>query len=311
MVYDKGMEKILIIAGPTGVGKSDFAELLAEKIDGVIINADQAQLYTHISIGTAKPDWERKPMEHYLFDHINEPKAFSNHAYQKTVREIIQAVQKKGKKAIIVGGSGFYYQSLLFEFGDLTIAPPLIPAAIEPGYPENWEHLKEIDPERAAALHRHDHYRIKRALSIFYTYGILPSKVGMIYKPWAPYTLVHINREKTDLYERINKRTEIMLKQGWINETAELPEPWKDFVCRKKIIGYEDILKYVRGTMDYDLMVKMIQKKTRNYAKKQQTFFKSLTKKIPVTEHIHVTQVNLTLSSVDLYLNHLIKQYIT
>ncbi len=296
------MKKIIIIAGPTGVGKSDFAELLAKETDGEIINADQCQLYEPLTIGTAKPDWKSKPMAHHLFDVVKEPRNYSNAEYQQAVKAQIDDTHARGKTALVVGGSGFYYQMLLFEFAQLP--EPL--AAPVSNYPKSYEHLQEVDPQRAALLHPHDHYRIERALDIYYQYNILPSAQQMTYKPFMPYILIHITRETQNLYERINERSHIMIKEGWLEEVAALRQEWKEFVMKKKPIGYDDILSYQEGRLSYQELIEAIQQKTRNYAKRQKTFFRSLVKKIPPSEHANIHELDLTLSTVDLYLNQLI-----
>ncbi len=295
------MKKIIIIAGPTGVGKSDFAELLAEKIDGEIINADQGQIYEPLSIGTAKPDWKNKPIRHHLFDIIKEPRNYSNAEYQIAAQAAIADIHGRGKHALIVGGSGFYYQMLLFNF--LPLPDPTSPRLRRTG---GWEELNKIDPVRAAAIHKNDQYRIDRALEIFYSYNVLPSSVGLQYRPSMPYLLLHIQRNIEDLYARINMRTELMLDNGWLEETERLPAAWKEFVTVKKTIGYDDILAYQNNQIDYETLVKTIQQKTRNYAKRQRTYFKTLLKKIPAGDHRYIQEINLTLSAVDLYLNQLI-----
>lgn len=298
------MEKIFIIAGPTGVGKSDFAELLAERIDGEIINADQGQLYAPLSIGTAKPAWQSKPSKHHLFDIIQEPRHYSNAAYQRAVKECVAYVHARGKRAIVVGGSAFYYQMLLFDF------LPLPALDCQPGEHKkggSWQELHSIDPERAAAIHPNDQYRIERALEIFYTHKVLPSSVGLIYRPSFSYQLVHINRSVEDLHERINKRTHEMLSAGWLQEVERLTPAWQEFVQLKKIIGYDDIVAFQKGCGDYVALVASIQKKTRAYAKRQKTFFRSLVKKIPHYDQHRIYDINLTLSSGDLYLNQLVE----
>jgi tRNA dimethylallyltransferase len=298
------MKKVIIIAGPTGVGKSDFAELLADRINGEIINADQGQLYEPLSIGTAKPDWKNKPIKHHLFDVVKDPKNYSNAEYQKAVKECIADVHARGKSAIVVGGSGFYYQMLLFDFLDL---PEKNFDIIHANYPRTWQELNRIDPVRAASIHENDQYRIERALDIFYQHNVLPSTLGLVYKPSMPYFLVHINRNIEELYERINMRTELMLKGGWLEETQNLTQEWKEFVRVKKIIGYDDILDFQDDRITYETLVNSIQQKTRNYAKRQRTYFRTLLKKIPASDHRYIQEINLTLSPVDLYLNQLIK----
>jgi len=307
-LYLRDMEKIIIIAGPTGVGKSDFAEALAHHINGEIVNADQGQLYEPLTIGTAKPDWKTHKIPHHLFDHVTEPRNCSNSEYQKAVKECVNDIHARGKRAILVGGSGFYYQMLLFDFAQF----PQKTAPDRQSIPEfdgsAWEHLQSIDPDRARALHPHDLYRIQRALEIFYTYNVLPSALQLMYKPWAPYHLVHITRDTQELYARINRRTHLMLEQGWLEETASLTPAWKEFARVKKTIGYDDILAYQFNLLSYPQLIETIQQKTRNYAKRQKTYFRSLLKKIPSCQLDNVQEINLTLSPVDLYLNQLIQR---
>ncbi|MBY0110194.1 MAG: tRNA (adenosine(37)-N6)-dimethylallyltransferase MiaA [Candidatus Babeliaceae bacterium] len=298
------MRKIIIIAGPTGVGKSDFAELLAEKINGEIVNADQGQFYEPLSIGTAKPDWKNKTITHHLFDLVKETRNYNNVEYQKAARACIADIHARGKRAIIVGGSGFYYQMLLFEFTQLPETLP-IPSRQDPV--RTWDELYKVDPVRAKAIHPHDQYRINRALEIFYSYNVLPSSFGLVYKPSFSYHFLHINRNIEELYERINKRSVLMLAEGWLEETRSLTAEWKNFVKLKKTIGYADILNYQDGSIDYETLVKNIQQKTRNYAKRQRTYFKTLLKKIPINDHWCIQEINLTLLPVDLYLNQLNK----
>lgn len=307
-------EKIIIISGPTGVGKSDFAEKLAVCIDGEIVNADQGQLYEPLTIGTAKPDWKNSSLKQHLFDVVTEPHNFSNAAYQKMVQQTIDDIQARGKRAIVVGGTGFYYQMLLFEYTQASLDPRVqlgeLRRASKPqdsslGYPKTWEHLHEIDPIRAAQIHPNDQYRIERALEIFYTSGALPSQLGLVYMPYKPYHLIHVTRATDDLYARINQRTDIMMQQGWLEEVAQLSPKWKDFVRTKKIIGYDDILEYQECRITYQELIARIQQKTRNYAKRQKTYFRSLLKKIPRSEQVNVAEIDLTLSSVDLYLKQL------
>ncbi len=299
------MNDIIIISGPTGVGKTDLAERLAERLQGEIVNADQGQFYLPLAIGTAKPDWKNSAIKQHLFDCVTEPKNFTNAAYQQAAITCIRDIHARGKRALVVGGSGFYYQTLLWPTA--TLNKPVSPEADLLMY--TWEELQRIDPVRAAAIHPHDTYRIHRALDIYYQHGLLPSSIKQVYAPAFPYTLIHVTRETEDLYARINQRTGIMLDQGWLQEAAHLDEAWKTFARQKKTIGYDTIFDYQEGHITYDEMVQTIQLKTRNYAKKQKIFFRSLYKKIPDCDLPRVLEINLTLSPVDLYLDQLTERF--
>lgn len=303
----------LIITGPTGVGKTDLVLELAKKISCEIINIDVGQFYTPLSIGTAKPNWQEEPVPHHLFDIINEPKNFTVHDYRKLVIEKMEKIWNKNKLPILVGGSGFYIQSLLF--------PPEAPNELNSAknnIEENlWQKLYEIDPARAKNIDKNDPYRIQRALNIWKSTGLKPSQYVPIYEPPGNFLLIILTREREDLYNRINKRVVEMLNMGWLDEVKSLNSNWKAFLKEKKIIGYNDILLYLESNGEEEELIKIIQQKVRNYAKRQITFFKMLTKKIANSE-LNVKKedlkakkiiwFDLTLSDLDLYINQLLKE---
>ena len=285
-----------IIAGPTGVGKTDFAEQLARAVNGEIINADLGQFYAPLSIGTAKPDWKSSDIPQHLFDVVTEPSLFNSAAFAQQARAKIADITARGKVPLVVGGSGFYYQSLLWPQGDA-------PTAELPGeYEATWEKLNEIDPQRASAIHKNDAYRITRALALWHAQGKLPSSLLPTYAPAGRFIVIHVTRDRENLYARINERVLSMLSGGWIEETRELSDEWKAFL-RKKIIGYDTVLDYLDGAVSHNTLVEKIQKTTRNYAKRQVTFFSSVKRRLQaVNAGDAAYEIDLTLSSVDLYL---------
>jgi tRNA dimethylallyltransferase len=182
----------------------------------------------------------------------------------------------------------------------------------------SWERLNEIDPERAKKIHKNDQYRIGRALTIWQETGVLPSKFEPVYRPLVPFHCLFLTREKDDLYQRIDQRVGQMLDEGWIEEVEPLRSTkWEEFLKKKKIIGYDLILDYLnKGGMESDKeeLIKGIQKKTRNYAKRQMIFFKMLAKKFEEvssqkvdSNEAKVDWVNLTLAPVDLYIKQLLQ----
>lgn len=276
---------VVIITGPTGVGKSHFAENLATSIDGVIVNGDVGQLYAPLAIGTAKPDISRATVPHYLFNYLDEPKNLTAVAYRDAVQHIIAAQEKV---PIIVGGSGFYLLSLFFpphksepykEAPDLTHVPANV----------LWQELNRIDPARAAKIPQHDAYRLRRALTIWYTTGKIPSHQVPQFSPIAPAIIVHITRPREILYARINERTRDMFKQGWVKEVKNLTLPWQEFLTAKGLIGYPEIIAHLRGQGPHDeeQLVAVIQKKTRNYAKRQETFWRMLRARLEAHVNTH------------------------
>lgn len=296
---------MLIVTGPTAVGKTDLVYELADRLPIEIINADMGQLYTPLTIGTAKPAWRQFSHTHHLFDVIQEPGSWSVMAFRQAVAALIPQIVARGKFPVVVGGSGFYIQALLFALADSTMAYEL------PGdVPVTWEHLATIDPIRAQAIHPRDVYRIARALQIWYGTQQLPSQLQPRYEPIAPWRMFVISRSREELYARIHQRLPLMLAQGWVAETeALLGTPWESFLLEKKIIGYDDIIHELRSPApDRRLTEELIAQKTRNYAKRQEVFFGSLQKRLiahGIQEGVH--EFTLTGDNLDLYINRMVK----
>lgn len=276
---------ILIISGPTASGKTDLAEKIATIFPAQIINADVGQFYKPLSVGTAKPDWQKSPIKQHLFDVLDEPKDLTVFKYDELVYEKIDQILKLGQLPIIVGGSLFYIKSLYFpprkiekklqeHFADFSQIPD----------EKLWDELNKIDPQRAAKLHKNDIYRIKRALEIWQTSGIKPSEQEPEYAPKFNSFFVFVNLPKEKLHERIDKRTEIMIKQGWIEEAKNfLGISWESFLRCKGLIGYPEIFDWLKkGSHNIELkkLIEDIQVHTKQYAKRQITFWKSLKKQL-------------------------------
>lgn len=310
----------LVIYGPTGVGKTDVALALAERIPAEIINMDMGQCYTPLSIGTAKPDWRSMKTPHHLFDYINEPRNMTVVEYRQTCLKIMQEIWSRGKLPILVGGSGFYLQSIFFP---PTREVDIVSIAEEKHDQANlWDELNAVDPDRAKMIHRNDTYRLKRAMAIWHATGNKPSDYMPAYNPpAAAYDVYCLTRERDELYERIDARVNIMMREGWIEETKKLlGTSWESFLHTKKIIGYADILEYISGDQNEEkkkIMIHAIQQKTRNYAKRQMTFWRKIEKSLVREQHMYaknnqhvpeVVAINLTLLGVDLYIKQLLKR---
>lgn len=271
---------IIIVTGPTASGKTSFAQDLALACNASIINADVVQMYTPLSIGTAKPDWRSNPVPQYLFDCVSDPIDTSVVAYRRMVIEKVDELTKLGKPIIIVGGSLFYITSLFYP------PHPMIPSqdastgvALDTNLTP-WEQLHQIDTQRASELHPNDIYRIQRALAIWQKTGCKPSLSKPVYKPPFQATIIWINPDRTLLTERINKRTIEMMHSGWIEE-AELimGTPWEEFITKKGFIGYPEIFSWIsRGKNETELpaLITTIQLQTRTYAKRQAMFCRRL-----------------------------------
>lgn len=271
-------KKLIIIYGPTGVGKTDYALSLGHYLNIEIINGDVGQFYEPLAIGTAKPDWKSEAIPHHLFDVVTGPEDCTVVKYRTMVLDKVQEVWDRGSVPVIVGGSGFYIKSFFFapkgegckqeEFSEET--------------EKLWQTLKKRDPKRADEIYQQDRYRIERALALL-NKGSKPSECVPEYEAInADVLLCFLNRPRTELYERINQRTHVMFEQGWMQEVEPLMNtPWQDFLMRKKLIGYNDIITYLdtdRTEQDRVYLYTSIQKKTRNYAKRQLTFWRMLKK---------------------------------
>jgi tRNA dimethylallyltransferase len=300
----------LILFGPTGVGKSEISLQLSQHLPAEIVNIDMGQFYTPLSIGTAKPNWRTMPVPHHLFDILNDPVNFTVIDYRKCFLETVGQIWQRNNLPIVVGGSCFYVHALFFppRVGVEEVLKRMCPV----NDADLWKQLYEVDPERALKIHSHDIYRIKRALEIWYITGKKPSALVPFYNPPAPFTLICLTRDRADLYNRIDKRTEEMIDTGWIDEVrALLGTPWEQFVRTKKLIGYSEILDYLEGKRNLPETIERIKQETRNYAKRQLIFWRMMEKQLRSESFAPTTTietVNLTSTDLDLYIKQLSKR---
>jgi len=316
---------IIIVYGPTAVGKSSFAEKLARKIPSQIVNCDIGQFYTPLTIGTAKPDWRTSDIKHQLFDIIDEPRYFNVSEYRDILFKTVEKIWTENEIPILVGGSGFYLKSLFF--------PPIPKGSISIESTEGrenmsdaqlWETLNKIDSQRAARIKQNDRYRVERALDIWKTTGKKPSDFLPIYNFPNKFLFLFLTRDREQLYKRVNDRVFQMIDEGWIDEVKGLMgTKWEKFLKGKKIIGYDLIIDYLKEPDSHkpdklDKLIVDIQKKTRNYAKRQITFWKSFEKELKreiesfksknkdLNFYPKTDLINLTLLDLDLYISQLL-----
>jgi tRNA dimethylallyltransferase len=305
---------ILIIYGPTGVGKTEVSLSFAKHLPAEIINMDVGQFYTPLSIGSAKPDWRNNPISHHLFDILDEPRDCTVQEYRDLLKQTVKDVISRGNLPILVGGSGFYLRSMLF--------PPRVQTDkvdIAHFYKSDasfWHELHAIDPQRAAQIDPADTDRIKLALEIWHETGKLPSSFVPEYDPIVDFILLFLERDRDQLNVRINDRVVQMMNDGWLEETEQLlGTPWESFIRRKKIIGYNEIIDFLRGERsekDYTSMIDIIRNKTRQYAKRQFTFWRKLRREIEQASvscknAVNVIETaNLTNGDIHLYISKLL-----
>lgn len=310
---------VVIISGATASGKSDLALKIAQEINGEIVNADIGSMYQPLTIGTAKPDWRSEKNIHHLFDIIDQPKNFTVTQFRDQVEKLIRKIWKRDHVPIIVGGSAFYIKALFYKQHEIPDSSKIV-ANLEQQIAlgmvnglDLWQRLHQIDALRAKKIHPHDTYRLIRALAIFETTGKPPCEFEQIFQPLAPFYFIICKHERQKLYQRIDARVHTMIDQGWVQEVQKLQNTeWEKFLINKKLIGYDDLLKYLQQKKQENFfdVVSLIQQKTRNYAKRQIIFLNKLEsdlkKELDKGQIVgSVQDINLTYCDVGLYIKGL------
>jgi len=277
------MKPIIGILGPTAVGKSKLAIKLAQELKTEIISADSMQIYKKFDIGTAKASAEERSLiKHHLIDVIEPDANFSSYLFKKQTQLILADFEKRNLTPIIVGGTGFFFKNLLYQF-DFEEGTNLeeIRAELQSKQKEfgnEYLHnlLKEVDPVSAEIIHVNDGKKITRALEIFYTTGQKKSEGKNEQKPLYPYILFVLNRDREKLYDDINKRVDIMVEQGLIDEVEQLYKSLPKNCQSLKGIGYKELIPYFKGECSLQQSLDLIKQHSRNYAKRQITFYKKM-----------------------------------
>ncbi len=280
------MSKVLVICGATASGKTALSIACAKALNGEIISADSLLVYKGLDIGTAKPSLEeREGIPHHLIDVVEPTESFSVSDYEKAALPIIEKLLVQGKTPIICGGTGFYINSLLYksQFGNIganaQIREKYEKLAEEKGKEFLHLILREKDPESAEKLHYNDTKRVIRALEIYETTGKAKSLQQDVPVPRFDFAAFSIDYPRETLYNRINSRVDEMFRRGLVDEVKGLLEVGitEDMQCMQGI-GYKEIAEGLRLGNTMDEMKELVKKNTRNYAKRQQTFFKRMQK---------------------------------
>lgn len=274
----------IIIIGATATGKTDLSINLAKKLKTEIINADSMYIYKNLNIGTAKPTAEEMSgITHHLIDIVNESETFNVSQYRDKAKVVISNFRDRGLIPIIVGGTGFYVDSLIknYSYGE-TGANSEIRANLQAELETNgkeyiFNKLKALDPISASKLHKNDVVRVIRAIEIaLLSKNNKSSIVNLDEKMLKNPLIIGLNMDRNVLYDRINKRVDIMIESGLIDEVKGLVDRGftpENNQCMKGI-GYKEVLEYLNQNVDFDVMVESIKQHTRNYAKRQITYFK-------------------------------------
>jgi len=306
MIEENITYPILLIIGPTAVGKTNLAAAVAERICGVIVSADSRQIFRGMNIGTDKPVHELlEKIPHYMIDIKQPDEYFSAGQYAREARKILYSIIKKGKQVIIAGGSGLYIRVLLDGIfdepsKDLAIKKSLIERAKREGTHSLYEQLEEIDSVAAHNLDTRDTQRIIRALEVYLTTGRLFSEfIKEKTKPLnLPVIMIGLTRNREELYARIEERVDKMLERGLVSEVEQLrAQGYGRNLNSMQSVGYREVHSYLDGEITYQRMVELIKQRSRNYAKRQYTWFKK-DKRVIWVESRHTEADDLLIEKV-------------
>ena len=276
--------KIIVICGPTASGKTALSIQIAKKINGEIVSADSMQIYKDMDIGTAKPSIEEMDgVKHYLIDNVSPTIRYSVANYKKDALNAIEEILKKGKTPIIVGGTGLYVDSLVngIEYDDLEIdleyRQQLEQEAKEKGLEELYNKAIQIDAEAMKKISPNDKKRIFRVLEIYHSTGKTKTEQEIESRekenPYE-YVVFAINMDREKLYERINKRVDIMIENGLVDEVKSLINKYDELPTAIQGLGYKEVVSYLNNEITYEEMIEKIKQETRRYAKRQLTWFR-------------------------------------
>ena len=275
-------ERLVVILGPTAIGKSHCGIQLARRFDGEIISGDSMLVYRQMDIGTAKPDKEELALvPHHLVDILPPDAEFSVVDFKERAASLITEINGRGKLPFLVGGTGLYVKALLEDYqfnrveGDDPLRRELEEFAAEKGNEALHERLRQADPEAAERLHPNDLRRVVRALESALKGETVSQEAAV--EPVYDVTVFGLSMEREFLYERINLRVDRMLEQGLEDEVRKLMAAGltRDHLSMKSL-GYRQMAEYLDGLCDYDTMVDNIKKGTRHFAKRQITWYKKM-----------------------------------
>lgn len=276
---------LIILTGPTAMGKTALSIELAKKINGEIISADSIQVYKYMNIGSAKVlPTEMDGIEHHLIDILNPDEEFNVHTFQQMAKQCIDKIYQKGKIPMIVGGTGFYIQSVLYDIHfdetdeNHAYRKELEELAAEKGNEYLHNMLKCVDPKSAETIHFNNLKRVIRALEYFYETGKRISDHNEQQREnSSPYNFVYfvLNDDRQALYYRINQRVDDMIKDGLFDEVKNILDlGYDENLTSMQGIGYKEMAQCVKGNISMEQAAYQIKRNTRHFAKRQLTWFR-------------------------------------
>ena len=276
---------LVMIGGPTACGKTAMSIELAKRINGEVISGDSMQIYRYMDIGTAKvTEEEKQGISHYLVDELNPDEEFNVMIFQQKAKAYMNEIWAKGKIPIIVGGTGFYMNALLYDTdfteteNDTSFREECYKQARNEGAEILFERLKKIDPEYAEIIHANNVKRVARALEYHFLTGEKFSQHNAEQREKeSPYqaAVIILTMEREKLYQRINYRVDLMMEQGLLAEVKGLLEKgYSPDLVSMQGLGYKEFMPYFRGECSLDDAVEQLKKGTRHFAKRQLTWFR-------------------------------------
>lgn len=278
-------QPLVILTGPTAVGKTALSIALAKAIGGEIVSADSMQVYRHMDIGSAKITREEMAgVPHHLIDVLEPTEAFNVVIFQKLAKEAMAGIYERGHIPILVGGTGFYIQAVLYDIDftendeDTSLRRKLEAFAEREGAEALYERLKAVDPASCESIHAHNVKRVIRALEFYEKTGQPISAHNEVQRQnVSPYRFVYfvLNDRREEIYSRIDLRVEQMVAAGLVEEVQRLKEMGctKDMVSMQGL-GYKEILRYLEGELTLEEAIYLIKRETRHFAKRQLTWFR-------------------------------------
>ena len=277
--------KVIVIVGPTASGKTSLSIELAKKINGEIVSCDSMQIYKDMDIGSAKPTKEEmQGIKHYIIDEVLPTERFSVARYKQEAEEAIEEILKKEKTPIVVGGTGLYANSLIYgiEYDDIKLDEKyreelMKIAETQEGLEKLYNEAKKIDEKATEKISPNDKKRICRVLEIYHATGKTKTQIEIesrANKPKYDYLVFGISMDREKLYERINKRVDIMIEDGLIDEVKKVLNKYDDFPTAMQGLGYKEVVEYINGDTTKEEMIEKIKMETRRYAKRQLTWFR-------------------------------------
>ena len=277
-----GSAQILILVGPTGVGKTDVSLHLARYLQAEILSADSRLIYRMMDIGTAKPGLEmRAEVPHHMIDLVDPDREYICKEFERGAREAIRAILARGRTPIVVGGSGLYVKALVDGIFEGPGKDPALRRELEAqaglrGKHHLWQKLEEVDPEKASQIDPENLIRVIRALEVYHTTGVPMSELEKQAEPIGiPYRKFGLRRERQELYGLIDARVDRMVDRGFLEEVGRLVDRgYGDAPAVRATLGYSEMVRHLEGSLSLEEAIGLVKRGTRHFAKRQMTWFR-------------------------------------